>query len=65
MVSLGVLPDAMTYGILLDGLCDNGKLEKALEIFEVLEKSKMDLGVVMYTIIIEGMCKGRCLEFVQ
>ncbi|CAA7053879.1 unnamed protein product [Microthlaspi erraticum] len=31
------------FGILLDGLCNHGKVEKALEMFKVMQKSKMDL----------------------
>jgi pentatricopeptide repeat protein len=42
MVSDGVLPDIMTYSILLDGLCNNGKVETALVVFEYLQRSKME-----------------------
>ncbi|ESQ38366.1 hypothetical protein EUTSA_v10029183mg, partial [Eutrema salsugineum] len=38
MLSSGVPHDIITYEILLDGLCDNGKLEKALVIFQYMQK---------------------------
>lgn len=36
MVLCGVVFDVMMYGILFDGLCDNGRFEKVLEIFKDL-----------------------------
>ncbi|CAH2048202.1 unnamed protein product, partial [Thlaspi arvense] len=52
MVSAGVPPDIWTYNILLDGLCNNGKLEKALVVFQDMQKSEVEL----------GMCKAGKVE---
>ncbi|WZY73501.1 hypothetical protein YC2023_005741 [Brassica napus] len=42
MGSHNVPPDIRTYNVLLDGLCYNGKVEKALMIFEYMQKREMD-----------------------
>ncbi|KAL0747636.1 hypothetical protein Bca101_029638 [Brassica carinata] len=62
MVSCGVPPNIWTYNILLDGFCDNGKLEKALVIFKDMQNSEMELGIITYTIVIEGMCRASKVE---
>ncbi|CAA7039196.1 unnamed protein product [Microthlaspi erraticum] len=59
---LVVCTRAVTYAILLDGLCDNGELENALEIFEKMEKSKLDFDIGIYNIIIHGMCNGSKVD---
>ena len=55
-------PDIWTYNILLGGLCDNGEVEKALVMFEDLQKSEMEVDIVTYTTIIHGMCKAGKVE---
>ncbi|CAA7041565.1 unnamed protein product [Microthlaspi erraticum] len=55
-------PDIWTYNILLGGLCDNGELERALVIFEDMQKKEMGLDIVTYTTIIQGMCKAGMVE---
>ncbi|KAH0904429.1 hypothetical protein HID58_043932 [Brassica napus] len=55
-------PDIRTYNVLLDGLCCNGKVEKALMIFEYMRKRDMDVSIVTYTIVIQGMCKVGKVE---
>ena len=55
-------PDIWTYNILLGGLCDNGEVEKALVMFEDLQKSEMELDIVTYTTVINGMCKAGKVE---
>uniref|UniRef100_M4DXE8 Pentacotripeptide-repeat region of PRORP domain-containing protein n=1 Tax=Brassica campestris TaxID=3711 RepID=M4DXE8_BRACM len=39
-------PDIRTYNVLVDGLCYNGKVEKALMIFEYMQKREMDVSIV-------------------
>ena len=46
MGSHNVPPDIRTYNVLLDGLCYNGKVEKALMIFEYMQKREMDVSIV-------------------
>ncbi|CAN6865173.1 unnamed protein product, partial [Brassica oleracea] len=55
-------PDIWTYNILLGGLCDNGEVEKALVMFEDLQKSEMEVDIFTYTTIIHGMCKAGKVE---
>ena len=55
-------PDIWTYNILLGGPCDNGEVEKALVMFEDLQKSEMEVDIVTYTTIIHGMCKAGKVE---
>ncbi|CAN8253428.1 unnamed protein product [Cochlearia groenlandica] len=62
MVSGGMAPNIWTYNILLHGLCNNGKLEKALVIFEDLQKSEVEPNIFTYNIIIKGMCKTEKVE---
>ncbi|CAA7053872.1 unnamed protein product [Microthlaspi erraticum] len=57
----GVPPDIWTYNILLGWACKNGKLEKALVIFQDMQKSEWNL-YFTYSIIIEGMCKAGKVE---
>ncbi|XP_056845576.1 putative pentatricopeptide repeat-containing protein At3g16710, mitochondrial isoform X2 [Raphanus sativus] len=56
---MGSSRDIRTYNVLLDGLCCNGKVEKALMIFEEMREREMDVSIVTYTIVIQGMCKAR------
>ncbi|WZZ86350.1 hypothetical protein YC2023_114929 [Brassica napus] len=44
------------------GPCDNGEVEKALVMFEDLQKSEMEVDIVTYTTIIHGMCKAGKVE---
>ncbi|XP_022565003.1 pentatricopeptide repeat-containing protein At1g62680, mitochondrial-like [Brassica napus] len=48
-------------GLVSSGLCDNGEVEKALVMFEDLQKSEMEVDIVTYTTIIHGMCKADAL----
>ncbi|KAF5958928.1 hypothetical protein HYC85_000137 [Camellia sinensis] len=51
-----------SYAILLDGLCKNGRISKALSLFHVMERNGLDLNVVMYSIIIDAFCKDKKLD---
>ncbi|RID44462.1 hypothetical protein BRARA_I01252 [Brassica rapa] len=74
MISSGVCLNVVTCSTLLDGICDNGKLKDALEMFKVMQKSKMDLDashpfnavepdVQTYNILICGLINnGNFLE---
>lgn len=53
----------MHNSFLLEGLCDNQRLEMALEIFEAFQKSEMDLNTATSNnIIVNGMFKGSKVE---
>ncbi|XP_019083088.1 PREDICTED: pentatricopeptide repeat-containing protein At1g63070, mitochondrial-like isoform X2 [Camelina sativa] len=71
MESDGVPPSIVTYNILLDGLCKNGKLEKALvagkvedgwDLFCSLNLKGVKPNVVTYTTMMSGLCSKRLLE---
>ncbi|GAB2262699.1 hypothetical protein Droror1_Dr00003696 [Drosera rotundifolia] len=52
-----VAPDVVTYNTLLKGLCDSGKLDKALEVFD---RMKVAPDVVNYSTLLKGLCdSGR------
>ncbi|XP_019083085.1 PREDICTED: pentatricopeptide repeat-containing protein At1g63070, mitochondrial-like [Camelina sativa] len=65
MESDGVPPSIVTYNILLDGLCKNWKLEKALagnvedgwDLFCTLNLKGVKPNVVTYTTMISGFCR--------
>lgn len=58
MVFCGVCCDIFMYNILLDCLC----VERVLVLLEDMEKSEMVIGIIMYNIIIKGMCKAGMVE---
>ncbi|KAL6204304.1 hypothetical protein ACLB2K_021572 [Fragaria x ananassa] len=63
MLSCGQLPDLQTCAILLEGLCSsNDLLPRAVEQLTEMEGKKWKLNIIIYTIIIEGMCKAGKLE---
>ncbi|KAF3550124.1 hypothetical protein DY000_02005065 [Brassica cretica] len=62
MVSEGAHPDIVTYKILLDGLCDKGELEMALDILDKMRKRKMEFDISVYNIIIHGMCNASKID---
>ncbi|KAH0934304.1 hypothetical protein HID58_011421, partial [Brassica napus] len=55
MGSHGGSLDTRTYNILLDSMCCKCKVEKTLMIFEYMRKREMDVSIVDYTIIVQGM----------
>ncbi|KAF5941788.1 hypothetical protein HYC85_019430 [Camellia sinensis] len=57
-----IIPDSQTYGTLLDGLCKNRHIPKALSLFHMMESNGLDLNVVMYNILIDTFCKDKKLD---
>ncbi|KAJ6353914.1 hypothetical protein OIU76_002853 [Salix suchowensis] len=62
MCSSGLLPDLMTYSILLDGLCIHGYLDEALKLLKSMQEKKLEPDIVLCTILIEGMFIAGKLE---
>ncbi|KAK9163204.1 hypothetical protein Syun_004106 [Stephania yunnanensis] len=50
-------PNVSTYLIMLKGLCDEGNLEKALNMFEELVKKDVPVTGILYEVIIIGFCR--------
>ncbi|KVH91263.1 Pentatricopeptide repeat-containing protein [Cynara cardunculus var. scolymus] len=50
-------PDACTYKIVLEGLCNNHQVDEALYLFCLMGENKLDLDIVVYNILIDGASK--------
>ncbi|KAM6564556.1 hypothetical protein CsatB_024554 [Cannabis sativa] len=53
----GVLPDKVSYGILVRSYCEAGTPEKALEIVADMEKNDLEVTAVTYTTIMDALYK--------
>ncbi|KAJ9556681.1 hypothetical protein OSB04_011295 [Centaurea solstitialis] len=53
-----ISPDTFTYGIVLQGLCNNRQVDKALSLFRLMGDSELNLDIVLYNILIDGT--GKC-----
>ncbi|KAH9696345.1 pentatricopeptide repeat-containing protein [Citrus sinensis] len=58
----GVVPDSITYATLVDGLCKNGFVLEAVELFHTLKNLKCELNIGAYNCLIDGLCKSGQLE---
>jgi len=52
----GQLPNIQTCAVMVDGLCKGNFLSKAVPFVQVMEKSNLDLSVVIYTILFDEIC---------
>ncbi|TQD90872.1 hypothetical protein C1H46_023551 [Malus baccata] len=62
MQGCGQLPDVQTFNVLLDDLCKNQQFPKAMELLREMKHKKLDLTIVSYSILIEGMCIAGKIE---
>ena len=62
----GQLPDIFTYSTLLDSLCKNQNFVEAMNFFVQMESRRI-LGwiIVIYHILIDGMCEARKLKLAR
>jgi pentatricopeptide repeat protein len=52
-----------SYTIVVDGLCTNGRLRDAQEVYQVLLNKGYHLDARIYNVVINGLCKeGFCDE---
>uniref|UniRef100_A0A2P2IQA1 Pentatricopeptide repeat-containing protein At4g36680 n=1 Tax=Rhizophora mucronata TaxID=61149 RepID=A0A2P2IQA1_RHIMU len=56
-VKFGVLPDKISYGILVKSYCEAGKPEKAIERLREMEKDGVEVGTVTFTTIVSSLYK--------
>ncbi|WOH06499.1 hypothetical protein DCAR_0625927 [Daucus carota subsp. sativus] len=56
MPEMEVTPDSVTYYNLIDGYCEVGRLDEALEVFDELRKTSI-FSAECYSCIICGLCK--------
>jgi len=54
----GQHPNLQTYAILLYDLCKNLHFLEAMALFHEMEDKKLDLKIVIYNILIDGMCNA-------
>ncbi|KAL6203490.1 hypothetical protein ACLB2K_027190 [Fragaria x ananassa] len=52
----------VTYAILLDGLCSSQQLSRAMELLREMEDNKLELDIIIYTSVVERMCKAGRLK---
>ncbi|CAN4102213.1 unnamed protein product [Withania somnifera] len=52
----------ISYDVVINGLCKNGKLDEAHAIFEKLSSMGLPLNVRTYTAILNGFCRGGLLD---
>jgi len=52
----------MIYSILIDGMCNAGKLTTARELFNTLPTKGLQANIWTYNIMIKGLCKERLLK---
>ena len=58
----GQFPILSTYTVMLSGLCKNGHIEEAIDLFHSLENTKYKPSIELFSILIDGMCKAGTLE---
>ena len=57
--------DIVIYHILIDGMCEAGKLKLAREIFSSLSDKGLQPNVSTYTTMIDGLCNEGLLDEVS
>ena len=59
MEKKGYEPNAITCGMILNGLCKIGKTDMAIGLLRKIEKKYFEPNVVFYNTIIDSLCKDR------
>ncbi|XWS08846.1 hypothetical protein CRYUN_Cryun40dG0035400 [Craigia yunnanensis] len=63
MLVYGQFPILSTYNtVVLCGLCKNGHIEEAIDLFHSLENTKYKPSIELFNILIGGMCKAGTSE---
>ena len=58
----GVNLNIVTYTALLDGLCEDGRMREAEELFGALLKAEWTLNQQIYTSLFHGYIKAKMME---
>lgn len=53
--------DVVDYSIIIDGLCKEGYIAKAIELCNFARKRGVTLSVVIYNSLFNGLCRQNCL----
>ncbi|KAK9110093.1 hypothetical protein Sjap_018153 [Stephania japonica] len=51
-----ISPSVVTFTILVDALCKDGKIKEAAQLFEEMRKRRVELNVSTYSSLINGLC---------
>ncbi|KAF8369843.1 hypothetical protein HHK36_032133 [Tetracentron sinense] len=58
-----VMPDALTYNVLVNGFCREGKVDQARKIMDFMRKNGCCPNIFNYSALMNGFCKeGRVEE---
>jgi len=57
MKSIGLVPNSVTYGCLLDACVKNSDTKRAIEVFECMQKDSIPMNTVLYTTMIKAYSK--------
>ncbi|KAL3519819.1 hypothetical protein ACH5RR_017968 [Cinchona calisaya] len=58
----GFIPDSYTYGTLINGFCQLGKISEAKELFDEMNASGCSPNVVTYSCLIRGLCQSNSMD---
>jgi pentatricopeptide repeat domain-containing protein 1 len=62
MLQAKLVPNAVTYGCLLDACVKNGQLEQAEEVWQNMHFNKVKLNTILYTTMIKAYSKAFMLD---
>jgi len=57
MLKVGLVPDHVTYTMVIHGHCRNGDLEMAFRLFNMMHHGGPTPSVITYNALINGLCK--------
>ncbi|KAL2941055.1 hypothetical protein RDABS01_029405 [Bienertia sinuspersici] len=62
MKAQGVKPDIFTWNSLINGFCENAKIDGAMKVMKEMENNGVVPNIASYNIIIDGLCEAGRLE---
>ncbi|MCI31326.1 pentatricopeptide repeat-containing protein, partial [Trifolium medium] len=62
MQKQGLKPNTITYNSLINGLCNNGKLEDAVNLWDKMVGLGLKPDIVTYNALINGFCKKKMMK---
>ncbi|KAJ8535685.1 hypothetical protein K7X08_023405 [Anisodus acutangulus] len=65
ILSARLVPDLYTLCTLLDGYFKHGLVEEAMSLFNKLERKREDIGIALYSVVINGLCKNGAAELMK
>lgn len=58
-------PDVITYSTLIKGFCDQGRVERALQFFHLMEEKNVQADVVVFNTLLEGCAKQKNVQLTE